>query len=443
MRRVNGDMRNASNAVDTLNAAADAIALAEARAPPDTSQKRRWCGCLSAYWCFGSQKHKKRIGHSILVPEPSSSTIADAPPPQNLLLPTPIGAHFAAPPSSPASFIPSEPPSASQSPAGLVSCTSISAYIYSPGGPHSIFAIGPYAHETQLVSPPTFSTYTTEPSTAPFTPPPESVHLTTPSSPEVPFAQFLDRRFMQSQYDYPAYQYYPGSPAGQLISPSSVISGSGTSSPLPDQELFGGGPYYSDIRFGVPPRLLNLRLLPVCDYGSGLESGSLTPENNLPKSHDGFLLHHQDSPTDEQYDQETSVSQRVSFELLSEDVVRCVEKEPTVLPKALQALEYRDDDNDDDEEKSLVDEKSTTMIDGTSTEKPQTPDVDEGQRCQRQRSVSLGSIKEFNFDNVNKEEPHKPCLGPNWWTNDNVKGKEAEQPSKNWSFFPVAQSGAS
>ncbi|CAN1315814.1 Uncharacterized protein At1g76660 [Linum perenne] len=54
-----------------------------------------------------------------------------------------------------------------------------------------MFATGPYAHETQLVSPPVFSTFTTEPSTAPLTPPPELAHLTTPSSPDVPFAQFL------------------------------------------------------------------------------------------------------------------------------------------------------------------------------------------------------------------------------------------------------------
>ncbi|KAF9608784.1 hypothetical protein IFM89_011553 [Coptis chinensis] len=37
-------------------------------------------------------------------------------------------------------------------------------------GPNSIFAIGPYRHADPLVSPPVFSTFTFEPSTAPFTP---------------------------------------------------------------------------------------------------------------------------------------------------------------------------------------------------------------------------------------------------------------------------------
>lgn len=72
-----------------------------------------------------------------------------------------------------------------------MSLAALSANAYSPGGAQSMFTIGPYAYETQLVSPPVFSTFNTEPSTAPYTPPPESVQLTTPSSPEVPFAQLL------------------------------------------------------------------------------------------------------------------------------------------------------------------------------------------------------------------------------------------------------------
>ncbi|KAB1204854.1 hypothetical protein CJ030_MR7G015313 [Morella rubra] len=132
---------------------------------------------------------------------------------------------FIAPPSSPASFLQSDPPSATQSPAGLLSLTSLSVNAYSLGGTAAIFSIGPYAYETQLVSPPVFSTFTTEPSTAPFTPPPESVQLTTPSSPEVPFAQLLtsslertrrnsgtNLKFALSHHELQPYQQYPGSP---------------------------------------------------------------------------------------------------------------------------------------------------------------------------------------------------------------------------------------
>lgn len=110
---------------------------------------------------------------------------------ENVSNPTGIILPFIAPPSSPASFLQSDPPSATQSLAGLLSLTPLSVNAYSPRGPASIFAIGPYAHETQLVTPPVFSALAPEPSTAPFTPPPESIQLTTPSSPEVPFAQLL------------------------------------------------------------------------------------------------------------------------------------------------------------------------------------------------------------------------------------------------------------
>ena len=160
--------------------------------------------------------------------------------PSAILLP------FIAPPSSPASFLQSDPPSATQSPAGMLSLAALAVNACSLSGPASIFAIGPYAHETQLVSPPVFSTFTTEPSTASFTPPPEPVQLTTPSSPEVPFAQLLasslgrarrhsgsNQKFSLSQYEFQP--YYQGSPVSNLISPGSVVSNSGTSSPFPDK----------------------------------------------------------------------------------------------------------------------------------------------------------------------------------------------------------------
>ncbi|GER33923.1 hypothetical protein STAS_10096, partial [Striga asiatica] len=55
------------------------------------------------------------------------------------------------------------------------------------------------------VSPPVFSTYTTEPSTAPVTPPPELAHYltTTPSSPEVPYAHFLSKSGPATSHNLP------------------------------------------------------------------------------------------------------------------------------------------------------------------------------------------------------------------------------------------------
>jgi hypothetical protein len=221
-------------------------------------QKRRWRGWWTRFWCFGSKQQVKRIVPASHIPEGTVSgneaqLVDGAHPPVTLSL------TLVAPPSSPASFLNSTNSSAVQSPAGIFSLSAMSASIYSPGGPTSnIFTTGPYAHETQLVSPPFFSTANTEPSTAPFTPP-ESVHLTTPSSPEVPFAQLfassLDAkiasrkrgltlyspltspRYVATKDIQAAYQLYPGSPASHLISPKSGVSGSGASSPFTDLEF--------------------------------------------------------------------------------------------------------------------------------------------------------------------------------------------------------------
>ncbi|KAJ7944942.1 Hydroxyproline-rich glycoprotein family protein [Quillaja saponaria] len=351
MRGVNGDARAVNNTLETINAAATAIASAENRVPQPTVQKKRWRSCWSIYWCFGYHKQRKRIGHAVLVPE-ATPPRTDAAATENLLQTPTITLPFVAPPSSPASFLQSEPPSIAQSPVGVgvLSLTSMSASMYSPVGPTSIFAIGPYAHETQLVSPPVFSTFTTEPSTAPFTPPPESVHLTTPSSPEVPFAQLLDpslqngeicHRFPVSPYDFQSYQFHPGSPLGQLISPSSGISASGTSSPFPDCEFPSGGSHILEFRTGDPPKLLNLDKLSIYEWGSRQGSGSPTPDSVRPKAQDSLPPHCWLSevalhlrPVNRSRNGNAIVDRKVSFELTAEDNPRCVENKPVALAKA-------------------------------------------------------------------------------------------------------------
>ncbi|KAL0878170.1 hypothetical protein Bca101_027876 [Brassica carinata] len=154
------------------------------RFPPqhDQQQRKRWGGCLGVFSCFKSQKGLKQIVPSSRIPECNNASASQPNGPQG----GGMNLAFMAPPSSPASFTHSALPSTAQSPNN--NYLSLSAN--SPGGPSSsMYATGPYAHERQLVSPPpVFSTLTTQPSTAPFTPPPE---LTTPSSPDVPYARFL------------------------------------------------------------------------------------------------------------------------------------------------------------------------------------------------------------------------------------------------------------
>ncbi|KAK9048436.1 hypothetical protein SSX86_032601 [Deinandra increscens subsp. villosa] len=395
-------MRTVNDTMDTINAAASAIAAAENRASHSSSvQKRRWGSFWSISSCFGSQKQNKKIGHAVLVPEPSSSRIQTSTT-ENQSQPSSVVLPFVAPPSSPASFLQSEPPSAIQSPGGLLSFNAASSGMYSPTDPNNMFAVGPYAHETQLVSPPVFSTYTTEPSTAPFTPPPELVHLTTPSSPEVPFARFLgtanqnrevDRKFSSSQHEFHLYQLYPGSPMGQLISPGSVVSNSGTTSPFPDGE----------IPRGIPIILHNPTSAKLWPQGwkSQQESGATTPDPTGP----GSILDRQHSDvgplTSFSNDDQHMVDHRVSFEITPEEVVRCVERKLTA-----DAAKGRDCCSDD-----VANYHRST---GT-----------------------LGSGREFNFGRTEGGDS-------DWWANEKVLDKETGPvPIKNWAFFPMVQPGVS
>nr|XP_028959833.1 uncharacterized protein LOC103442931 [Malus domestica] len=366
-----------------------------------------------------------------------------------------------------------------------------------------MFSIGPYAYETQLVSPPVFSTFNTEPSTAPFTPPPESVQPTTPSSPEVPFAQLLssslerqrrnssnNQKFPLSQYEYQPYQQYPGSPGGHLISPGSAISNSGTSSPFPDRhpmlefrmgeapKLYGfehftthkwgsrlGSGSLTPDGAGLGSRLgsgtltpdgyeLGSRLGSGCltpngvGVGSRLGSGCLTPDCTGPASRDGFLVEYQISDVASLANSEsgchnggTVFDHRVSFELTGEDVACCLAN------KALRTA--TESSNDIAAEYAIEKEALSTdsnnhhefnVEESLSRIPENTSGEGEDQGYRKQRSITLGSTKEFNFDNTKDEVSSKTNIGSEWWANKNVAAKESK-PCNDWTFFPILQPG--
>ncbi|XP_052476975.1 uncharacterized protein LOC105800123 isoform X2 [Gossypium raimondii] len=434
--------------------------------------KKRWGSCWSFYWCFGSHRSSKRIGHAVLVPEavvPGVAVVAA----QNASNPTGILLPFIAPPSSPASFLQSDPSSATQSPAGLLSLASLSVNAYSPRGPASIFAIGPYAHETQLVTPPVFSALATEPSTAPFTPPPESVQVTTPSSPEVPFAKLLtssleraqrnsgiNQKFGLSHYEFQSHQICPVSPGGNLISPGSVISNSGTSSPFPDRRPI------LELRKAEAPKILGFEHFTTSKWGSrlgsgsltpdglgqsptlgsgcmtpdgmGLDSGSWTPDGLPPSSRDGFVLESQISEValfsnteNGPKNDETIVDHRVSFELSGEDVARYLDSKSFIsnrtmseCPKDLVAggRIYRDGMTKDLESSCKLFSRETS----NETVEKASGESEEEHCYQKHRSVTLGSIKEFNFDSAKGEASDNPSIRSEWWANEKVAGKEVK-----------------
>ncbi|KAL2516751.1 hydroxyproline-rich glycoprotein family protein [Abeliophyllum distichum] len=416
---------NGTDVLETINAAATAISSDENRFPQASiqMQKRRWGSCWSLYWCFGSHKNNKRIGHAVLVPQ-NPATGADAHRDENLTQPPSIVVPFIAPPSSPASFFLSEPPSATQSPTGLLSLTSISASMYSPSGPASIFAIGPYAHETQLVSPPVFSTITTEPSTAPFTPPPESVHFTTPSSPEVPFARLLEPNLQNRE--------------------------AGTSSPFLDREFARGHPFFLQFGTGDPSKLFNLDKLVIREGESQEGSGTSTPDAVVPRFCDSFILNRQDLDVAPLPDicnglrnDEKEVDHRVSFEITAEEVIRCVEKKPAALHEAaVESVENEEcmGEKNPIEIANVHDAFAGEMSNTTST-KAHTDGDDEQQQHKKSRTITLGSAKEFNFDNIDGGNSIKHNIGSDWWANEKILRGEGG-PCKKWSF-PMVQTGAS
>ncbi|WOG92448.1 hypothetical protein DCAR_0311717 [Daucus carota subsp. sativus] len=472
-----------NNSVETVNAAATAIVNAESRVQPTSVQKKRWGSCWSLPSCFGSSKPSKRIGHATLVPEPTVPASA-APVTETVNHTSTTAFPFIAPPSSPSSLLQSDPSSAIQTPGGLMSLTSLSANVRSQGG--SIFAIGPYAYETQLVSPPVFSTFTTEPSTASFTPPPEPVQLTTPSSPEVPFAQLLasslahplsrprrnsgpNQKFLLSQYEYQPYQV--GSPGSYLISPGSTIPNSGTSTPFPDklpliEFQVGETPkslgyeYYTSQKWGsrlgsgsMTPNGLGSRL------GSGsltpnggvsrLGSGSLTPNDLNSKAGSGSMTPTEPVSKDDlivnqisevaslansdsgSQDEEIVIGHRVSFELRCEDVETCLKKNLNSTEETVSEFQHDVTVQCARTDKEVSDKAMNTCNCGGESEAIMPGKAIEGHEKQclcKNNSGRHGSSKEFKFDSTKSDE---------WWTSDKVVGKESG--SKNWTFFPMLQ----
>ncbi|CAL9071249.1 unnamed protein product [Musa textilis] len=419
------EMRGIHSSVETVNAAAAAIVSAESRVQQVAVPRKRWTAWLSVYWCFGSHRNGRRIGHAVLVPEPAFS-VSDASAHSNPSHPPEVRLPFIAPPSSPASFLPSGIPSATQSPAGPVSLSALSRSSYSPSGPASIFAIGPYANETQLVSPPVFSTFTTEPSTAPFTPPPEPFHLTTPSSPEVPFAKLLtssiDANCKKSEaYEFQSYQFYPGSPIGCLISPSSACSG--TSSPFPDPEFYSSAAgSFQSFLIGEPPKILS---------AEGIAARKLIPRH---ARNDGSLLDGQISAAASVVDpalvpkiNEHTMDHRVSFELTAEEFARRLEKKVAMSGEGKsEILTAR---NDKANPSLGTDYSSRVSIDDTYHDLPE------------KAQPFVTPAKEFKFDNSDGVASG-PNVGSDWWANEKVAGTATEH-RKSWAFFPMIQPGVS
>ncbi|GAB4858291.1 hypothetical protein Ancab_009764 [Ancistrocladus abbreviatus] len=283
-----------------------------------------------------------------------------------------------------------------QSPGGLVTLTSLSVNANSLTGPANIFAIGAYAHETQLVSPPVFSAFTTEPSTAAVIPP-EPAQMTTPPSPEVPFARLLTSSLSRTSRNcgskqkhelscYESHQLNSGSPSSHLISPGSANSASGTSSPHP----------------------VRLPRLEFCmeDASKLFDTEKFTTCGDIPTCVEEKIVSSQETVSDSQQELQAE-SDKEEGNGIYKKVGGCCE--------------------------CYVGEASDQIL---------LPDSREAKDCKhKNNSISLGSVKEFNFDSSEVQVPGKSTIGSNWWA-DGEAGKNMET-QNNWTFFPLLQPGVS
>ncbi|RAL45071.1 hypothetical protein DM860_003830 [Cuscuta australis] len=300
--------------------------------------RKRWIGCCGGgLSCFGKQKGGKRIAPAARMRE--ANQLPNGPqsaPNQTTTIATTtttglVALSLLAPPSSPASF---STPSTAQSP----NCYS------SPGGLASsssgnMFAIGPYAHETQLVSPPVFSTFTTEPSTAPLTPPPEMSHLTTPSSPDVPYAHFLSSSITagdRSSWD-----------------PSSVP---------PTQQDFKSS--HQDSNFFCPDTFAQFYI----DHSSLPHSGgriSVSKESDAAYSDTRNQSKQSTTWCKQQETEEMGEAYRASFGFSADEIVTTTNSKYVEISDAA-VLDKVDDDDDEDDDTSLF-----TITPFASGEQPQ------------------------------------------------------------------------
>ncbi|MBA0689718.1 hypothetical protein Goari_007435 [Gossypium aridum] len=202
---------------------------------------------------------------------------------------------------------------------------------------------------------------------------------------------------------------------------------------------------------GDPPKLLNLDKLSNREWGSSHGSGTLTPDATTCTPRNGLRLDHplseivshpsliKQNPIDQ-----VAVNHRVSFELTTEEVIRCAETGAATSSEAVPESLHNEATREREENTTKVADDYEYRVGETSNERPEKAPADREGTPQHHenQSLTLGSAKEFNFENVDGVDTHKPILSSDWWANKKVAGKD-DNVASNWSFFPMMQPGVS
>jgi len=176
-------------------------------------------------------------------------------------------------------------------------------------------------------------------------------------------------------------------------------------------------------------------------------SGCLTPDGTGPASRDAILLENQISEVASLANSESGCQNdgnvfdhRVSFELTCEDVACCLaNKSVASFKTASESSKDMAAEFPNERDGSSITDKTSA---GDSFSRIPENAFGEGEdHCYRKhRSITLGSTKDFNFDNTKADVPNKADIGSEWWANKNVASKESK-PGNDWTFFPILQAG--
>ena len=263
--------------------------------------------------------------------------------------------------------------------------------------------------------------------------------LTTPSSPEVPFAQLLTSSLNRARRNSGGYPKRSYSEVHNLISPGSANSASGTSSPYPQMHPVLEFPMVD------ASKLFDSKKFSDHKWVSRLGSGSLTPDgvdfvyyDSLPLSQisEGASLSSSETGS---LVKEVLVDHRLSFELSGEAASTFLEQ--TKL-KILDPEQSMMDESEKNDVIPLEVQGSCKLPSEEASTGTRETNSGEMKDCQcKLSSVSLGSVKEFNFDSSERQIPPNSTLSTEWWNNKMVEKDRFPDSENKWTFFPLLQPG--
>ena len=118
---------------------------------------------------------------------------------------------------------------------------------------------------------------------------------------------------------------------------------------------------------------------------------------------------------------------RVSIELSTQDVLKCVENKMVAWTKAL--TKFKIDAAKGDNEQNSRETRASWQFPSNGALLQSNDDEDVSRVHHEDPSLTHTSSKEFNFDNVDGGDSPAPNIVADWWTNEKVAGTKGGSPN--------------